>query len=241
MRCKAKAKSTGEQCRKHAVPGMEVCRYHGGLTPRGVASPHYKHGRYSKYVPTRLMERYVESVNDPELLNLSAEIALVDSRVADVLGRVDSGESGRRWRALGGLRSQFLTAQRRQDQEGMADALADILNGIRQGQADFEAWSEIVDLLERRRRLVESEQKRRIAMQLVVKVEEAVGAMHQIADVVREAVLEHVDDGSVRRRVLGDVQHALDRYLGGGVPEQVAGESGNGSGVVRRVQGEVLE
>lgn len=232
MRCKAKAKSTGEQCRKTVVPGMEVCRYHGGLTPRGVASPHYKHGRYSKYVPTRLMERYVESVNDPELLNLSAEIALVDSRVSDVLGRVDSGESGRRWRELGALRGDFLRAQRREDQQGMADALADILNGIRQGQADFEAWSEVVDLLERRRRLVESEQKRRLAMQLVVRVEEAVGAMQQVADVVRGAVLEHVDDGAIRRRVLGDVQSALDRYLGGGVPGQASGEGGNGSGVV---------
>jgi len=211
---------------------MEVCRWHGGLTPRGVASPHYKHGRYSKYVPTRLMERYVESVHDPELLNLSAEIALVDARVADVLGRVDSGESGRRWRELGALRAQFLAAQRRQDDETMREVLVDILNAIGQGQRDFEAWAEVVDLLERRRRLVESEQKRRIAMQLVVKVEEAVGAMHQVADAVRGAVLEHVDDGATRRRVLGDVQHALDRYLGGGVPKQAPREGGNGSGVV---------
>lgn len=229
-RCGAKTRS-GEPCKNWGMTNGR-CRMHGGKSLRGIASPSYVHGRHSKYLPTRMAERYVESVNDPELLNLSAEIALVDARVSDVLGRVDSGESGRRWRQLGSLRSEFMAAQRREDQQGMADALADILNGIRQGQADFEAWSEVVDLLERRRRLVESEQKRRIAMQLVVKVEEAVGAMHQIADVVRGAVLEHVDDGATRRRVLGDVQHALDRYLGGGVPEQVAGEGGNGSGVV---------
>lgn len=29
-RCTATAKSTGERCRQPAVPGAEVCRYHGG-------------------------------------------------------------------------------------------------------------------------------------------------------------------------------------------------------------------
>ena len=29
-RCTATAKSTGERCRKNAVPGANVCRYHGG-------------------------------------------------------------------------------------------------------------------------------------------------------------------------------------------------------------------
>jgi nucleotide-binding universal stress UspA family protein len=105
----------------------------------------------------------------------------------------------------------------------MAAALSEILNGIGRGAQDWERWGEIADFLERRRRLVESEQKRRIAMHLVVKVEQAVDAMNQIADAVRDAVLEHVDDGAVRRLVLSDVQSSLDRYLAGSVPRQVDG------------------
>jgi len=223
MQCQAKAKSTGEQCRRFAVNGKKVCTVHGGLTPGGIASPHYKHGRHSKYLPNRLGERYAVAISDPEILNLSAEIALVDARITDVLGRVDSGESGRRWRELGKARREFVAAQRKQDQDKMADALNDILMGIREGQADFEAWAEVVDLLERRRRLVESEQKRRVAMHLVVKVEQAVDAMLQIADAVRDAALEHIDDGAVRRRLLGDVQSAIDRYVAAGVQQQAVG------------------
>ena len=220
-RCGAKTRS-GEPCKAWAMPNGR-CRMHGGKSLKGLAHPGYKTGRYSKYVPSRLLDRYEQAASDPELLNLSEEIALVDSRISELLESVDAGESGRLWRGLSGLRRKFLDAQRAQDQEGMAAALSEILNGIGRGAQDWERWGEIADFLERRRRLVESEQKRRIAMHLVVKVEQAVDAMNQIADAVRDAVLEHVDDGAVRRLVLSDVQSSLDRYLAGSVPRQVDG------------------
>lgn len=34
MQCKAKARSTGNQCSKHAIEGGTVCRYHGGASPQ---------------------------------------------------------------------------------------------------------------------------------------------------------------------------------------------------------------
>lgn len=33
-RCTAHAKHTGERCKRSAVPGARVCRYHGGLAPQ---------------------------------------------------------------------------------------------------------------------------------------------------------------------------------------------------------------
>lgn len=33
-RCKAKSKSSGNQCRQSAIPGGTVCRYHGGAAPQ---------------------------------------------------------------------------------------------------------------------------------------------------------------------------------------------------------------
>lgn len=33
-RCKANARSTGEQCTKYAIEGGTVCRYHGGASPQ---------------------------------------------------------------------------------------------------------------------------------------------------------------------------------------------------------------
>ncbi len=51
--CTATSKRTGERCRKSAMLGRTVCLAHGGRTPRGVASPHFKHGRHSKQLPFR--------------------------------------------------------------------------------------------------------------------------------------------------------------------------------------------
>lgn len=48
-RCSGTAKSTGEQCRNPVVSGGAKCRLHGGASPRGEESPHYRHGLYSRY------------------------------------------------------------------------------------------------------------------------------------------------------------------------------------------------
>ena len=83
--CTAKSKQTKQRCKHHATPGMTVCRIHGGRTPVGLAAPAFKTGRYSKYLPAGLTERYVTARTDPELLSLRDEIGLVDTRITEVL------------------------------------------------------------------------------------------------------------------------------------------------------------
>ena len=64
-RCDARSKQTGEQCRKYAVAGSRKCRYHGGLTPRGVQSPHYKAGLYAKSLKS--LRETIADLDKPEL------------------------------------------------------------------------------------------------------------------------------------------------------------------------------
>jgi len=45
-RCGARTRQ-GTRCRKWGMSNGR-CRLHGGLTPRGLASPHFRHGRYSR-------------------------------------------------------------------------------------------------------------------------------------------------------------------------------------------------
>ena len=61
----------------------------------------FKTGRYSKYLPDRLVERYEEALNDVELMRLDDEIALVDTKLQDVLERLhQDGEGPGAWQLM---------------------------------------------------------------------------------------------------------------------------------------------
>lgn len=212
-RCKALAKSTRERCRQAVVPGKKVCHYHGGKTPGGIASPHYKTGRYSKYLPSRMRARYEEAKADPDLLELRSEIALTDARISELVGRVDSGESGALWGQLSELTDKADTARIRGDTAGLAAVLNILFDAIRGGVQDWATWAEVFGLLEVRRRLVESERKRLVEMHQMVQVERAMVLVDQLALSVREHVVANCDSG-VARLVLSGVQTDIARIVG---------------------------
>jgi hypothetical protein len=47
--CTATSKRSGQRCRKHAMRGRNVCLAHGGRTPLGFGSPHWKTGLHSRH------------------------------------------------------------------------------------------------------------------------------------------------------------------------------------------------
>lgn len=110
--CTARSKRSGERCRKHAMRGRPVCLAHGGRTPRGAASPHFKTGRYSRSLPGHLVGAYEEARRDPRLLSLRDEIALTDAMINEQLRQLDEGISAsEERRAVGQIRT--LIEQRR--------------------------------------------------------------------------------------------------------------------------------
>lgn len=142
---------------------------HGGSTPRGMALPQTKHGRYSKDLPTRLLSRYEEAVSDPELLNLSAEIALIDAMTRDVMESLE------------------------------------IANQTNKDEVN-KHFHRMMNLTEQRRKLVETEQKRRVAMQNMITAE---GAAAMIAALL-DSVKRHVSD----TRTLAAIAADIDRLFG---------------------------
>ena len=75
------------------VKGRTRCRMHGGATPQGIASPHYRGKGYSRSVPKHLQAIYEAHFNDPDLLSLHKEIALCNTRIEDLLTQI-SGRMG---------------------------------------------------------------------------------------------------------------------------------------------------
>lgn len=203
--CTAKSKQSGERCKKDAIPGRNVCHIHGGKSLAGVSSPTFKHGRYSQVIPTRLAARYTASAADPALLELRSDIALVDSRLEDLLSRVDTGESGAIWRSLLKRKEELILAKRANDTAGQITAVNAILELISKGHADYRAWGEIGTVLEQRRKLVESERKRLVETQQMISTAEALTLIGQIVHVITE----HVSDRQQLAAITAGVQKLI--------------------------------
>ncbi len=180
--CQGKSRQTGEPCRQYAVPGRKFCHYHGGKNTVGPANNLLTTGRYSKYLPPRMAARYQEARSDPELLRLAEEIALVDSRLADLLGRVESGESGQVWAELAKAWAKFRTGE---NSAADASLVSDL---IKAGNADYSAWGEIHKCVNARQRLVESERKRLVEAQQMVRVDQAMTLVAALLDSVKRNV-----------------------------------------------------
>lgn len=185
-KCGAKTRN-GTPCKKDAMPNGR-CYYHGGATPRGIAHPNFKHGKYSKALPDRLVQNYQDAINDPELLSLDAEISLVDARLVDLLSRVDSGESGSLWKTAQAVFFEFRRANASGDQEKMTVALTELNRILNLGVEDYRAWDEIGVAIEQRRRLVDSERKRRSEMEVLISSERQMLLIAGILGVIRDNV-----------------------------------------------------
>lgn len=88
--CKATSKRTGQRCKLPAADGYAVCRFHGGATPRGADSPHFRHGRYSRYLNQSLQHK-LAAVDDENPLDLLPELSVQRTLFADYISRFSEG------------------------------------------------------------------------------------------------------------------------------------------------------
>jgi len=197
--CGAKKKD-GTECKRAAMPNGR-CYLHGGKTPTGIALPQTRHGRYSKYLPSRLSGQYESAKNDPALLELREDIALIDSRLSDLLQRVETGESGQVWKELGDAYRDLQDAMHAKNTVKTGEALQLIYALIVRGNDDYRAWTEIHEVIEQRRRLVESERKRIVEARQTLTVEQAMLMISALTDIIRT----HVTDRKILAAISGDI------------------------------------
>lgn len=73
-------KKTGDKsvrCLRRPCPGSKRCKFHGGMTPKGIDSPHFKHGKRSKYAKEQVIQRIKRFKNDQDARDLRDELAIL--------------------------------------------------------------------------------------------------------------------------------------------------------------------
>lgn len=157
--CTAHSKRSGQPCGRAPTPGRTVCYYHGGAQPRGIAAPGWRGRGYSKDIPTRLADRFKQALDDPLLLELSSEVALLDSRLGELLASLPENPASTDadvWaelRAVIEQRRRLVETERRREETLQANMTA------RQAMAFVAALqvavSDVVTEPDQRRRLAE--------------------------------------------------------------------------------------
>ncbi len=217
-RCAGTSRSTGEQCRLPAEDGTPWCKFHGAHANRGLASPTYKHGKYSAFLPSRMVEHYEAALNDDDLLSLTNELALTDTILADYIRRLETGESGALWKAAQKTMRELIRARDSHLPDSasiMGACLLELEQIILRGAREEAVRSEIQGWVETRRKVSESERKRLEAADVLIDVREAQAMLHAVALVVKESVERWVDDKASQRAIFTDVSNAVARFARG--------------------------
>ncbi len=195
-----------------------MCAIHGGKSLRGPEHPNWKGGRRSSlvnYLPERLIPRYKELEGDEDLLSIREEVVLVDVRLRDVLGRVDSGESGALWQEIKECWADYQKAKW-DGQPHKVFAQEEKLKGlIERGLADRAAWDEVRSLADQKARLARAEQQRLKELEAMVPVDRALVFMQGVVNSVtahapRDASGELTPES---RRMLAGVYADIKRLL----------------------------
>lgn len=219
-------------CRKYCVPGYNRCEDHGGPSPkrnfygRGTIVS----GASSQFPITRLAARYNKMMTDGRVLSNRQAIDVLDTRIVQLLERVDVNDAPDRMKRLVELWNEYTDNL---DNGRSAEAHA----GRKQIEAEFEkayhdymAWEQMFTALDYRRKMVESEVKVLTAIKAIITVEDARNLQAQLLAAVMRVIGD--DPHSMKRiqyefaRISGDVSDAVTaRYV-----EDDAGSDGEGGG-----------
>jgi hypothetical protein len=202
VQCGARTR-TGAPCQTAKMANGR-CRMHGGLTPKGIASVHFTHGRYSWYLPARLAERCEQAQTDPRLLEYRDDIGLVDARIGELLARIGSHESGETWKDLRECWREVERLRASTVNKGVTgrEKELDAFGAcVRRGLDDHLAWEEIGAQLDRRVRLVSAERRRLAQLESTVTADEA----RSMVAVVTGILQRHVEDPRILSAIAADL------------------------------------
>lgn len=207
MQCNAKAKSSGVQCRRDAVNGSTKCQVHGGVTPKGIASANFKTGKYSKYLPTGLLDAYEDAQSDENLLSVRSNVELIDALILSKLGNLDTGESAAHWDQLLKLIATARVGYKNSDLGKFEGALDEMEALTDKRRLHYATEQEISAQIEQRRKLIDTEQKIILSKENAITNEQAM----LLVSALLASVKANVTDATALNRIQAD----FIQYVGG--------------------------
>lgn len=161
---------------------------------------------WTRLIGKRLLSAFEKAILDPKLISLRQEIALIDLRITELKERQKKGETLARWQYVNNFAAELekqATALDGPELKAKMQELAHRLAAVaRAGEADYDTWDHVKDLIERRRRLVSTERKYEEMEKLLVPVSQLV----LLFNYLHEAILAVIPERSIQRQLLLEVR-----------------------------------
>lgn len=220
-------------CLQPVMAGRAGCRYHGGKALLANGNANFVHGGRSKYLTFmqgRMQQIYAQAASDPELVSLEAELALVETRIAETLLRFERDLSGDRYAQLAAAYDAFQTAGKAGDPVGAAAAAADLRSLIDRGQHDAGLSTELAGQIELKRRLAEGQARILRDTYRMVSFDQVVQIFAQVVDMVKR----NVKDPREVSAVVADLSRLIGPGVSAAIPTIDARELARAGDVDRR-------
>ncbi|HEX8636433.1 MAG TPA: hypothetical protein VF692_00110 [Pyrinomonadaceae bacterium] len=137
---KRKNSADGElhPCNKSPMPNG-CCDIHGGKALSGIASPRFKTGQHLKYLPKGLGEKYLETLNDPDINMQREGIAIIGGLMKERFEKLYKGESREFWAELKGIYLNFVDDFKKiRELHGTEDEFPDIIGDFTFEEMEYE-------------------------------------------------------------------------------------------------------
>ena len=175
---------------------------HGGNTPRGMASPHYKDGKYSRHAPKLLAERIEAATRDGTLTDLTDEIAVIQALAQERIAMMGQTTSAEDWSEAARLWAEYGDAVRWGDEDaasglrGQMDVVLERGTNV-QGHEDA-----VLKLFDKKARMVKAHSEQRMAAGLTLSYNAVVYLVGQVLSLVTLHVKDPAALTAIRRGVM---------------------------------------
>jgi hypothetical protein len=178
---------------------------HGGLSPAGVASPHFKHGRRSKYLkclPADLRDGFKRALADPELLSLKDETAVLTARIMQLMNKLSTTEAPPWGSAVEALNDLKLAGSDDEKERALAALENVIRTGADAAIAQERTWRELREVVQEKTRTAAAEWKRLHDLRALVTVADALGFAKAFLAAAREVITDQKVLAQLQQRTL---------------------------------------
>lgn len=192
----------GKPCGNRATRGYHKCWHHGArqsLAMRGPANPNFVNGATAKYHDHALAGiKYVEALQNPDLLNNTNEIALIEALIqqagTDLKGVIDPDL----WEQMQGATTDFRDALRAKDTPAQMKAFATIERLTARGVKGSGTVRAVREMVQERNRLVVDQNRINQMTENTVTREQVIGFIMAVADLINKKVRDRHDREAVQ-------------------------------------------